>query len=74
MNQTLKLDYPIPCSVTKLLGSIECRRDDYDIHHLEGFKILPDTQQCKPKQIIACHFHIALIGEDESIWGMGYKV
>ena len=74
MNKTLRMEFPIPCSMAKLLGSIECRRDDYSVHHNDDFRVLPDTRQCKPKQVIACHNHVAFVSEDESIWGMGYRV
>ena len=40
---------------------------------MQSFKLIPETVQCKALKIVACHNHVTIVGEDDSIWGFGYR-
>jgi hypothetical protein len=73
MFNTLKIKYPVTPQLAMLSGEIYCRYQDFNMNYNKFTRLL-ETADFKPKMITGEHYHYTMIGEDDSIWGLGYRV
>ena len=71
MNNSMKFEFPVTPQVAMLTGEVYARY--IHLHHYK-FSRMMETAEFKPKMVAGDHHHFAFVGEDESVWGLGYRV